>query len=382
MFGLYIIKEKLAMKNKDLIKKIEDVGLIQKQQFIFIAFLILLGMFTPINSTHILMGYGLVGLCFYVVIKFNIYNLDRQYFNEIHDKQNGIAIGSDSNIATETKSETAGEPNTDSNNNQKNELDTLKSLISNWNIFKRFRLAIDILFYRTAIVMFIFAFVKMFIVEHMIVPSESMMPNINVGTILYVSKTPSLSKLFSETNTGYSNNDLQRGDVVVFKYPNNHNILFVKRLIGLPDDIIEVKDQTIYLNGVELKHEFVRHDKQMIHHNANNLVNETNIYSETLPSDGYYMGSKQYLVAINTDEQVVKNQHPLRFPMLEDGIFNATDYCQVKNMNHIICKIPNDKYFMMGDNRNFSADSRFWGLVDKSEIVGVVRYYFPFEKIT
>ena len=43
------------MKNKDLIKKIEDVGLIQKQQFIFIAFLILLGMFTPINSTHILM---------------------------------------------------------------------------------------------------------------------------------------------------------------------------------------------------------------------------------------------------------------------------------------------------------------------------------------
>ena len=222
----------------------------------------------------------------------------------------------------------------------------------------------------------------MFIVEHMIVPSESMMPNINVGTILYVSKTPSLSKLFSKANTGYSNNDLQRGDVVVFKYPNNHNILFVKRLIGLPNDIIEVKDQTIYLNGVELKHEFVRHDKQMIHHNANNLVNETNIYSETLPSDGYYMGSKQYLVAINTEEQVVKNQHPLRFPMLEDGIFNATDYCQVKNMNHIICKIPNDKYFMMGDNRNFSADSRFWGLVDKSEIVGVVRYYFPFEKIT
>ena len=374
MFGLYITKEKLAMKNKDLIKKIEDVGLIQKQQFIFIAFLILLGMFTPINSTHILMGYGLVGLCFYITIKLNIYNLDKQYFNSIHDKQNGTV--------TETKSETAGEPNTDSNNNQKNELDPLKSLISNWNIFKRFRLAIDILFYRTAIVMFIFAFVKMFIVEHMIVPSESMMPNINVGTILYVNKTSSLSQLFNEANTGYGNNDLQRGDVVVFKYPNNHNILFVKRLIGLPNDIIEVKDQTIYLNGVELKHEFVRHDKQMIHHNANNLVNETNIYSETLPSDGYYIVSKQYLVAINTDEQVVKNQHPLRFPMLEDGIFNAADYCQVKNMNHIICKIPNDKYFMMGDNRNFSADSRFWGLVDKSEIVGVVRYYFPFEKIT
>ena len=347
MFGLYITKEKLAMKNKDLIKKIEDVGLIQKQQFIFIAFLILLGMFTPINSTHILMGYGLVGLCFYVAIKFNIYNLDRQYFNAIHDKQNGIAIGIDSytTTETETKSETAGEPNTDSNNNQKNELDSLKSSISNWNIFKRFRLAIDILFYRTAIVMFIFAFVKMFIVEHMKVPSESMMPNINVGTILYVNKVPSLSQLFS--NAGYSNNDLQRGDVVVFKYPNNHNILFVKRLIGLPNDVIEVKDQTIYLNGIELQHKFVRHDKQMIRHNANNLVNETNVYSETLPSDGYYMGSKQYLVAINTDEQVVNNKNPLRFPMLDDGIFNARDYCQVKSMNHIICKIPNDKLIFM-----------------------------------
>ena len=135
------------MKNKDLIKKIEDVGLIQKQQFIFIAFLILLGMFTPINSTHILMVYGLVGLCFYIAIKLNIYNLDRQYFNAIHNKQNGIAIGIDNDTTTETKSETAGEPNTDSNNNQKNELDPLKSLISNWNIFKRFRLAIDILFY-------------------------------------------------------------------------------------------------------------------------------------------------------------------------------------------------------------------------------------------
>ena len=372
------------MKNKDLIKKIEDVGLIQKQQFIFIAFLILVGMFTPINSTHILMGYGLVGLCFYIAIKLNIYNLDKQYFNSIHDKQNGIAIGSDSNTATETKSETAGESNTDStsdanvnSNSQKNELD---SLISNLNVFKRFRLAIDILFYRTAIIMFIFAFVKMFIVEHMRVPSESMMPNINVGTILYVNKVPSLSQLFSNANAGY--NDLQRGDVVVFKYPNNHNILFVKRLIGLPNDVIEVKDQAVYLNGVELKHEFVRHDKQIIRHNANNLINETNVYSETLPSDGYYMGSKQYLVAINTDEQVVNNKNPLKFPILENDIFNALDDCQVKAINHIICKIPNDKYFMMGDNRNFSADSRFWGLVDKSEIVGVVKYYFPFEKIT
>lgn len=379
MFGLYSIKEKLAMKNKDLIKKIEDVGLIQKQQFIFIAFLILLGMFTPINSTHILMGYGLVGLCFYIAIKLNIYNLDKQYFNSIHDKQKDIA----------SESETVGESNTDSTsdanvngNYQKNELDTFKSLISNLNIFKRFRLAIDILFYRTAIVMFIFAFVKMFIVEHMKVPSESMMPNINVGTILYVNKTPSLSQLFSNANDGYSNNDLQRGDVVVFKYPNNHNILFVKRLIGLPNDVIEVKEQTIYLNGVELKHKFVRHDKQRIQRNANNLVNETNIYSETLPSDRYYMGEKQYLVAINTDEQVANNKNPLQFPILDNGIFNATDYCQVKSMNHIICKIPNDKYFMMGDNRNFSADSRFWGLVDKSEIVGVVKYYFPFKKIT
>lgn len=363
------------MKNRDLIKKIEDVGLIQKQQFIFIAFLILIGMFTPIKSNHILMGYGLVGLFFYIAIKLNIYNLDKKYFNSIYDKQKEI------------ESETVGESNTDSTSNanvninsQKNELDSLKSSISNLNIFKRFRLAIDILFYRTAIIMFIFAFVKMFIIEHMIVPSESMMPNINVGTILYVNKTPSLSQLFS--NTGYSNNDLKRGDVVVFKYPNNHNILFVKRLIGLPNDMIEVKGQTIYLNGVELKHEFVRHDKQMIRHNANNLVNETNIYSETLPSDGYYMGEKQYLVAINTDEQVANNKNLLQFPILDNGIFNATDYCQVKSMNHIICKIPNDKYFMMGDNRNFSADSRFWGLVDKSEIVGVVKYYFPFKKIT
>ena len=362
------------MKNKDLIKKIEDVGLIQKQQFIFIAFLILLGMFTPINSTHILMGYGLVGLCFYIAIKLNIYNLDKQYFNSIHDKQKEIG------------SETVGESNTDStsdanvnSNSQKNELD---SLISNLNVFKRFRLAIDILFYRTAIIMFIFAFVKMFIVEHMIVPSESMMPNINVGTILYVNKVPSLSQLFSEANANAGYNDLQRGDVVIFKYPNNHNILFVKRLIGLPNDVIEVKDQAVYLNGVELKHEFVRHDKQIIRHNANNLINETNVYSETLPSDGYYMGSKQYLVAINTDEQVVNNKNPLKFPILENDIFNALDDCQVKAINHIICKIPNDKYFMMGDNRNFSADSRFWGLVDKSEIVGVVKYYFPFEKIT
>lgn len=371
------------MKNKDLIKKIEDVGLIQKQQFIFIAFLILIGIFTSINSTYILMGYGLVGLCFYILIKLNVYNLDKRYFNLVYDKQKGISgnsvVESTANSTSFAHARTCVYATNVDDNHQKNELDLLKSLISNLNVFKRFRLAIDILFYRTAIIMFIFAFVKMFIVEHMIVPSESMLPNIKVGTILYVNKTPSLSQLF----TGYNNNDLQRGDVVVFKYPNNHNILFVKRLIGLPNDVIEVKNQTIYLNGVELQHDFVRHDKQIIRHNANDLVNKTNIYSETSPLDkrNHHIGSKQYLVAINTDEQVINNKNPLRFPMLDDGIFNATDYCQVKNMNHIICKIPNDKYFMMGDNRNFSADSRFWGLVDKSEIVGVVRYYFPFEKI-
>ena len=70
-----------------------------------------------------------------------------------------------------------------------------------------------------------------------------------------------------------------------------------------------------------------------------------------------------------TPAKWLENGKSIEFPL---NIFNANDYCNVLSQNHIKCVIPENKYFVMGDNRDNSADSRYWGLVDQSEILGKV----------
>lgn len=218
----------------------------------------------------------------------------------------------------------------------------------------------------SAIWLLIFAFVRIFIFEHMKVPSESMLPNIKVGDIIYVSKPNYFDK-----QTTY-----EKGDVIVFKFPLNKDINFVKRVVGTPKDTIEIVDDNIYINGKEIQREFVKKDKHTIIQNQNNNVsgftNIANINTEL-------NGNKKYIVAINNPEQEQSHQEKNNFPNNE--VFISKDACHTTGNNKLRCEIPKDKYFVMGDNRNFSADSRVWGLVDKKDIIGLVKKKFPYTDI-
>ena len=223
-------------------------------------------------------------------------------------------------------------------------------------------LSIGQLFLSTGLLVFSISFVRLFIVEPVIVPSESMLPTIQVDNVLYVNKL--------------DNDNIQRGDIVVFNPPFIDNIKFVKRVIGVPNDTIEIIGQDITINGVKVEHQFIKDDVQTIQVNSNNgkpIENHTKLYKEI------YNNVPSYTVAINTEEQMLQHGNKLDFP--DKKYFNAFDVCESKSTNHLICHIPDRKYLVLGDNRNFSGDSRYWGLISHDNLVGKVTHKFPYSSI-
>lgn len=176
--------------------------------------------------------------------------------------------------------------------------------------------------------------------ESFVIPSGSMKPNLLVGDYLFVSKySYGYSKYsfpFSLPIVGSGRvfyKQPHRGDVVVFRYPSNPKINYVKRLIGLPGDTIEVTGGVLYINGKPVK------DKKLYTVHKDNTT--YTVLKETLPNGKSFKIYKDYSVispANNTPVYHIKKGH----------------------------------FFMMGDNRDYSRDSRFEdvGQVDKENLVG------------
>ena len=170
----------------------------------------------------------------------------------------------------------------------------------------------------------VFFLFRGFMFEPFVIPSESMMPNLLIHDHIVVNKhTYGLRSLFTD-NWLVQFREPQRGDVVVFRYPKNHNVFFIKRLIGLPGDEIKVQGMSLKVNG-----ELYPLDPAF----------EAGVFSE-------YNGAKAYEVAYFADgEDDVRG---------EEKVF----------------KVPAKSYFVMGDNRYNSHDSRFWGFVPEKFLIG------------
>ncbi|MBC15878.1 MAG: signal peptidase I [Desulfovibrio sp.] len=156
--------------------------------------------------------------------------------------------------------------------------------------------------------------IRAFVVQAFKIPSGSMLDTLQIGDHLLVTKfaydVRLPSNLFLETTGGkvlFRVGDPERGDIVVFKFPEDESKDYIKRIIGLPGDIIEIKDKVVFINGNPLDEPYVLHTKP--------------------------------------------------------GIMPVRD-------NFGPYKVPEDNYFMMGDNREGSYDSRFWGPVKREKIVG------------
>ncbi len=183
--------------------------------------------------------------------------------------------------------------------------------------------------------------IRIFFVQAFNIPSGSMKPTLLVGDFILVNKLVYGSWDFGIPFTNitffhYNNRmaKIDRGDVVVFKYPENPKIDFIKRVIGIPGDIVEVKDDIVYLNGKPLKKE----------------------------KDGFYKENGLELAPIFYETTYRSDGKPFKYMTMELDIGKGKDFGPVK--------IPEGHYFMMGDNRDNSRDSRFWGFVPEDYIIG------------
>ncbi len=154
-------------------------------------------------------------------------------------------------------------------------------------------------------------FIRTFVVQAFKIPSGSMKPTLLVGDHILVNKFIYGVKIPYLNTVILPVKDPQRGDIVVFKYPIDPRKDFIKRVIGVPGDVIEIRDKSVYINGQRLNHDVgVYSDPRTI---AGNLRPRDNLGPITVPLDGL---------------------------------------------------------FVMGDNRDESFDSRFWGFVPLRDVSG------------
>ena len=186
-------------------------------------------------------------------------------------------------------------------------------------------------------------FVREFIIQPFKIPSGSMIPNLLVGDHLLVTKFMYGTKIpFTNIQILPGIKDIEYGDVVVFIYPNGDRepskkgVHYIKRVVGLPGDSINIKNKNLYINGKSIPLEYVSsYDSVNLHTSA--YVDE---YEEDL------FGKKHKVLYKNGKKGTDK------------GIFIPFE------------KIPDKHYFVMGDNRDNSRDSRYWGLVPFENISG------------
>ena len=189
--------------------------------------------------------------------------------------------------------------------------------------------------------------VRSFIVEPFKIPSGSMVPTLLVGDFILVNKYEYGLRM-PITNTKLTNGSpLKRGDVVVFRYPKDESVDYIKRVIGLPGDTVAYEDKKLTINGKP--------------------VPET-----PLPDylDDERMGyAKQFEEDLDGRKNAILNN-----PQVPPFVVGADDFPFRDNCNYnaqgVTCKVPPGNYFMMGDNRDNSADSRYWGFVPDNNIVG------------
>ena len=191
-------------------------------------------------------------------------------------------------------------------------------------------------------------FIRYIFIQPFKIPSKSMYPTLMVGDHLLVDR---LSYGFalpcSDTKLIKSFKNFQRGDIIVFRYPIEEDAIncpnggfigltstyYIKRIIGLPGDKIKLLDKDIYVNGVKI--------------------------SNNIEESKYFLDGENHEVYIN------------RFDVKEImTIYKEESKRYQENISNLEIIVPLNKYFVLGDNRDNSKDSRYWGYVPKENIIG------------
>lgn len=206
-----------------------------------------------------------------------------------------------------------------------------------------------------AIAAVIALFIRSFMFEPFNIPSGSMYPTLLVGDYLFVKKWSYGYSTYSfpldaiPIDGRALGKPAARGDVAVFRQPMRPGVDYIKRIIGLPGDTVQVKEGRVYLNGEALRREY----KGAVNFNENGSFSVFQKYVETLP------GGKQHAIFEISDNEALDNTYAF--------------------------VVPEDHYFVMGDNRDQSLDSRVpreVGFVPARNLIGpAVTIFFSTEGI-
>lgn len=181
-------------------------------------------------------------------------------------------------------------------------------------------------------VLFIILLIRSFLVEPFTIPSASMVPSLLIGDFILVNKFAYGLRLPVANTKILEIGEPQRGDVVVFRYPKNERQNYVKRLVGLPGDEIRYDQHMIYVNGKPAAQRSV----------------------------GRYVGQGANAEATGSElliEQLGDVEHQI---LTISG----------RDRSRQSWIVPEGQYFVMGDNRDNSEDSRAWGMVPEQNLVG------------
>lgn len=199
-------------------------------------------------------------------------------------------------------------------------------------------------FFPVIVVVFL---LRSFLFEPFRIPSGSMLPTLQNGDLILVNKYEYGIRLPIIDRKVVEVGEPARGDVVVFRYPVDPSIDYIKRVIGVPGDVVEYRDKVLSVNGQRIE-----------------TVRAGDYYE---PDRASYVG--RYIESIDgVSHEILLNRQQ------RQGYVPISDFPHRENCNYVSgavqCTVPPGHYFMMGDNRDNSLDSRYWGFVPDANIVG------------
>ena len=188
---------------------------------------------------------------------------------------------------------------------------------------------------------------RSFLFEPFKIPSGSMIPTLLINDLILVNKFHYGVRLPVINTKLFDNHSPERGDVMVFRYPPKPSLDYIKRVVGVPGDEVAYLNKKLTLNGKPLP------KKSLPDFFDEDALRYAKQFEEA-------NGSKKYRLLNDEDR-------PAFIPGADDFPFKQN--CRYSSEG-VVCKVPEGHYFMMGDNRDNSLDSRYWGFVPEKNIVG------------